>query len=79
VNSLNRRLSRLECSLLTPPETWATKQLRQRMESARQRVAAVYGEQYLNRAEFVPNLTVVERLQAGRMRAHLRSVREAIE
>jgi len=69
---IQRRLSKLESAFLPPADSWETQRLRERMEAGQKRVAALYGEGYLPRAESVPNLTVVERLQAGRPRARQR-------
>jgi hypothetical protein len=69
---IQRRVAKLEARLLPQPETWESQQLWERIESGRRRVEAIYGEHYFSRREFVPNLSLAERLDAGRVRAHLR-------
>jgi hypothetical protein len=72
MRAIERRLSRLECYLLPRPETWEVQRLRERIEAARQRVAAAYGAKYVAPPELPMQLGVVERLHAGRTRARLR-------
>jgi len=69
---IQRRLSKLESAFLPPADSWETQRLRERMEAGRRRVAVVYGDQYLAVPVPVPHLSVVERLQAGRLRARQR-------
>ena len=73
MKTLDRRLSKLEATLLPQPETWQMQLLRERMEAGRKRVAAFYGGSAPAwTVEFSRHLSIADRLQAGRMRAHQR-------
>jgi len=51
---------------------WEMQRLRERIEAGRKRVVALYGQQSLASPAPSPHCCVVERLQAGRLRARQR-------
>jgi hypothetical protein len=75
LNSLNRRLTRLECALLPQPETWQEERLREQIQAGRKRVIALYGDKHFNfgATPVLPtHANIWDRLNAGRTRAHQR-------
>jgi hypothetical protein len=69
VRRIDYRLSRLESAFVPPVDTWEARQLLERIEDGRKRVAAHYGRSYQPVVIDPSRRSVIDCLHAGRERA----------